>query len=429
MRARAPGAPAWKAEAGKRAQEVARTAGVHQGRHSAKTVQSAEQFQQLAAEEAEEREPIGSPYAQQLAKGVVNRLYETAGGLAAAQKVIEKMAVMPEIRVLVSLGENPELELNERCLDNVVTFLKNHLSTKGTRHAEDQNVHDAILTALVDEKMVEDKLINAVAKLVGARWEAIKRAVLRRAKLNDEETEKTHGNWTRVPRSKRCDEYELPGLYAMCHDDEIFRFCSRRSTPLREHVGLREYKVHWPREVPNEMKDVQQIYLHDPRAEKYRKVDRDKNNGNLPERTTILDNICFCLIKPTFDQCADPTYTQLRVNLPLWNKSRAKWHESSNCGTSCACSKSWFHSFTDSEPELNKAMHCMPVACPELQVNPSPNPPTLTRALTLTPTPARTLTPTPTLTPTLTLTPTPTPTLGLALALTLTLTLTRREQS
>ena len=81
------------------------------------------------------------------------------------------------------------------------------------------------------------------------RWEAVKRAVLRRVKLDEEEKDvdeqQQDGSvWTRLARSTRCDKYELPGLYAFCHDETFFRFSSRRSEPLREHVGMRKYKVH-----------------------------------------------------------------------------------------------------------------------------------------------------------------------------------------
>ena len=60
-------------------------------------------------------------------------------------------------------------------------------------------------------------------------------------------------------------------------------------------------QVHWARDVPNEMKDVVDIYLNDPRAEKYRVMDRAKNGGHDPEKTTtISDNVCFCLLQPTY---------------------------------------------------------------------------------------------------------------------------------
>mmetsp|Transcript_14561 Transcript_14561/g.34487 ORF Transcript_14561/g.34487 Transcript_14561/m.34487 type:complete len:174 (-) Transcript_14561:356-877(-) len=149
-------------------------------------------------------------------------------------------------------------------------------------------------------------MINAVAVMFGVRWDAVKNAVVRRIKIDDEETEKHGPIWTIIPRSKRCDAYELKGLNLMCHDDNIFRFSSRRSEPLREHVGVGEYKIHWACEVPNEMQDVVQIYLHDPRAVQYLELDKANNGGNIPERTTIIKNICFCLVKPTYDQCADP---------------------------------------------------------------------------------------------------------------------------
>ena len=63
--------------------------------------------------------------------------------------------------------------------------------------------------------------------------------------------------------------------------------------------------------MPNQKKDVIDIYLNDERALKYRQMDRAKNGGNLPERTTLSNNVCFCLVKPKYDQCADPIYTQV----------------------------------------------------------------------------------------------------------------------
>ena len=63
--------------------------------------------------------------------------------------------------------------------------------------------------------------------------------------------------------------------------------------------------------MPNQKKDVIDIYLNNDRAHKYREMDRAINNGYLPEPTTLSNNVCFCLVKPKYDQCADPTYTQV----------------------------------------------------------------------------------------------------------------------
>ena len=105
-----------------------------------------------------------------------------------------------QIRALSYLAEaseseqsESELSLNDRCIRNVTDFFGGHLGSKGTRHAENQNVHDALLTAVVDGKMKEDRLILAVSKLFGAGWRAVEAAVLRRVKLDDECIERTHG--------------------------------------------------------------------------------------------------------------------------------------------------------------------------------------------------------------------------------------------
>ena len=292
-----PGAPAWKEEAGGEAQAAAREA--ERLRSRGKLEQSAEV---VKAQLATEGGVIGSPYAARQAKAVATSLFANAGGLANAAKVMGKVAQLPEMRLLALLAEKPEerltctnpnpdpipnpnpnpnpnpdpdpnpnpnpnptptpnpppnpslspnqAELTERVVSSIIKFLADHLPSQGsdTRHAGDQNIHDAILTALVDENMVEDRLISRVAKLLGVRWEAVKRAVLRRVKIDKEETETTHGIWTQRKRSVRSDKYELPGFYAFCHDELFFRFISSRSQPLREHTGVGEYTLHWARE-------------------------------------------------------------------------------------------------------------------------------------------------------------------------------------
>jgi hypothetical protein len=238
-----PGAPAWKAAAGKQAQEALRQSERLKGRRKHEPAAAAIQEQLVT-----EGSAISSPYAAKQAKGLTNQLFASAGGLTNAAKVMEKMVNLPEMRVVMLFVENPgvKLKLPDRLLRNFVAFLTGHLRTKGTRHAEDQNIHDALLTAMVDGSMIKDELINAVATFLGQRWHAVKDAVIRRMKIDAEETELKHGVWTRRAREKRCDGYELPGFHAFQHDETIFRFSSRHSEPLRLHVGLREYEVRPP---------------------------------------------------------------------------------------------------------------------------------------------------------------------------------------
>mmetsp|Transcript_76074 Transcript_76074/g.150761 ORF Transcript_76074/g.150761 Transcript_76074/m.150761 type:complete len:85 (-) Transcript_76074:70-324(-) len=77
-------------------------------------------------------------------------MYANACSLANAEKVAGKIVQLPEIQALKTFHMDPELGLKGRLLDNVVDFIINHLSTKSTRHAaEDQNAHNVLLTAVV----------------------------------------------------------------------------------------------------------------------------------------------------------------------------------------------------------------------------------------------------------------------------------------
>jgi hypothetical protein len=248
------GRPAMKAAAGMEAREVAKQS--ERLRHDNKD----EPADALMAERVQmEGGPSISPeYAARQAKELAEHLYSSAGGLANAAAVYGKLVKLQEIRCLPSVQGEPYI--NERIVGNLVEFTCEQLSTKGTRHAEDQNAHDVILTAAVDGRMDKDRLIRTVSKLFGVPWAAVKRAVLRRVKLNDEKIARTEtwgasedrsvggrlwgGVWQRVLRSIRCDKYDLPGFVAFMHDEEIFRFSSRHSEPLRKHEDVGKYSVH-----------------------------------------------------------------------------------------------------------------------------------------------------------------------------------------
>ena len=361
--------PARKAAAGKQAQEQVQQSEKLRKRHNAAGANEmlGEQIQAGGS-------PISSPYAQRQARQLADLLYPAAGSAANAKKVLAKFAKLPDVRALVDFAEDPRKGLMTRLVDNAVTFFADHLVTRGSRTAADQNIFDAILAALVDPDMAAEQMINSVAGLLGVRWAAVKTAVetrlkLDQSKLEEEETVRSVGIWQQKKRSERSDKYKLPGFYAFQHDETFFRFSSRRSSPLRLHVGVKEYQIHWAREVPNMLKDVVDMYLGDPRAEKYRAMDRAQNGNNLPERTTLHDNICFCLVKPTRDQCADPVYTMLRANLPTWHKLRSAWHKESDCDDSCACKEAWFRAMTQSEAALDESVLCKPCDEKELTID------------------------------------------------------------
>ena len=117
-------------------------------------------------------------------------LYTSAGGLVNAGVVFDKLAARPEIRCLPTPEASDGAGLHERVIENMVAFVSNRLGTKGTRHGEDQNIHDALLAAAVDGKMVADRQISAMANLFGVPWAAIKCAVVRRVTIDDEEIER-----------------------------------------------------------------------------------------------------------------------------------------------------------------------------------------------------------------------------------------------
>ena len=127
----------------------------------------------------------------------------------------------------------------------------------------------------------------------------------------------------------------------------------------------------------SDKKGVVEMYREDPRAAKYRQMDKDKNGGHLPEDTVINTNICFCLVRPKYDQCADPIYTMLNANLKVWHvllnptltlKQPTLLLKPLNDRDMQGCSTSlWVHSATDLKAHP-------PFPNPNPNPNPSPSP-------------------------------------------------------
>lgn len=103
------GRPPVKAAAGKAAQDDLRKSERLKSRHKLK---EAEELLKKRIEE--EGATISSPYAAKQAKALANQLFAIAGGAANAQKVLGKLALLPEVRALEVFDEhNP---LKDRCI-------------------------------------------------------------------------------------------------------------------------------------------------------------------------------------------------------------------------------------------------------------------------------------------------------------------------
>lgn len=98
------GPPPRKAVAGAAGQKVARDAARLQHGHK-----PGEAVELLDEHLREEGPTITDEYAQRQAKACANSLYATAGGLGNAVKVFERLAMLPEIRVIAEYIQSPKV--------------------------------------------------------------------------------------------------------------------------------------------------------------------------------------------------------------------------------------------------------------------------------------------------------------------------------
>jgi len=126
---RGPGAPSWKATAGKAAESFVKSVGRMRTRHQKKAA---------AAAFAERMEHEGGPTisedtAKRQARALSDFLYTKAGSVVNAQMVAKEFSLLPQVCILVDFAMAPDAEITARLVQNVIKFFEDHLRTKGSR--------------------------------------------------------------------------------------------------------------------------------------------------------------------------------------------------------------------------------------------------------------------------------------------------------
>jgi hypothetical protein len=106
---------------------------------------------------------------------------------------------------------------------------------------------------------------------------------------------------------------------------------------MRIHTDIGELELHWRRDLPTSTREEFWEYFRDSEWYKawQRKHARDHKLPTIG-RTKFLDNMCRCLKTPVLDQCADPIYALVRVNLPVL---RALLAEAASAVERCICNQ------------------------------------------------------------------------------------------
>ena len=108
-------------------------------------------------------------------------------------------------------------------------FFTGIMGTKGRRSDIDMNAFWAAAEAIVPVTAREDKLVRAVMRILGLRYESVKRAIELRKAMVD-----TAAGWKWIKTKPHCDRTDWTLLIKWLHSDEA-------STPDNDHKS--EIKV------------------------------------------------------------------------------------------------------------------------------------------------------------------------------------------
>jgi hypothetical protein len=149
----------------------------------------------------------------------------------------------------------------------------------------------------------------------------------------------TWDNYKVCGRGKYSNLLDLGEVLDWMHDE--CDLAKRYTCPMRVHIDVDELELHWRRDLPTSTQEEFWEYFRDSEFYKEWQVRHQRANKALPTigRTKFLENICPCLKTPILDQCADPIYALVRVNLRVLRELLdAIKDEACNCnGGHCPC--------------------------------------------------------------------------------------------
>ena len=156
------------------------------------------------------------------------------GGLETIRRVLDSFFARPAVRTAMSNHLKSKTKSHddaavESIIKTAKAFFTGIMGTKGRRSDIDMNAFWAAAAAIVPVTAREDKLVRAVMRILGLRYESVKRAIELRKAMVD-----TAAGWKWIKTKPHCDHTDWTPLIKWLHSDEA-------STPDNDHKS--EIKV------------------------------------------------------------------------------------------------------------------------------------------------------------------------------------------
>ena len=150
------------------------------------------------------------------------------GGLETIGRVLDSFFARPAVRVVMSKHlKSKTASHGDAAVDSIIktakAFFVGIMGSQGRRTDIDMNAFWAVAAAIVPATAREDKKVRAVMRVLGLRYESVKRAIEIRKAMVD-----TAVGWRWIQTKPHCDRTDWTPLKKWLHSDEA-------STPDNDH--------------------------------------------------------------------------------------------------------------------------------------------------------------------------------------------------
>ena len=209
---------------------------------------------------------------------------------------------------------------------------------KGGRRSDvNMNAFWASAASLLPRDVLQTRHGRAAARLLGIPYRVIKRASAIRADLEDSGV-----GWKLIQTKGHSDCVDGRLIAEFWHSDAASTEDNQNKEPVTIYDGFdqngnAQYAIHWRRAPTGGWKQIMRAWLASPQCAQLQKetVTPKRPRGITAGKKLLKKFRCPCIKSRGASECDDTITTFVTVNLPLWHRARAGYHQPSMGDCNC----------------------------------------------------------------------------------------------
>lgn len=286
--------------------------------------------------------------------GLVNvRAFELArnlfgvGGFELTQAVLDKFLSLRDVKQLLpeavakTRQQATDADTAVKLLEAAKSFFTVIMKVKGTKGGRrtdvNMNAFWASAASLLPRDVLQTRHGRSAARLLGIPYRVIKRASTIRADLEDSGV-----GWKLIKTNGHSDILSGRLISEFLHSDAASTEDNQNKEPITVYDGFddngnRCYCIHWRRALNCGWRQLTRLWWASPQCAEFKRLQQAEGRRHIVEggRKLLKKFCCPCIKKRGPSECDDTITTFVTVNLPLWHRARAGYHQASMGDCTC----------------------------------------------------------------------------------------------